>query len=114
MLPFQRVKPAGSENPLLRIKRLILRGQYRFTLKAELERLRDGLTETEVLESIIMAPIIKKTLTSRSRYRAFKGEKLYVIEGLTYDGILVYTKGAIRKVNGEEMLYILVSSKRSR
>lgn len=98
---------------LLRIKRLILRGQYRFTLKAELERLRDSLTETDVLESIVTAPVIKKILLSKSRYRTLKGEKLYVIEGLTYDGILVYTKGTIRKINGEEMLYILVSSKRS-
>jgi len=49
----------GSSD-LARIKRLILLGQYRFTRKAELERLRDGLLQTDVLEAIISAPGIKK------------------------------------------------------
>jgi hypothetical protein len=53
---------------LARIKRLILLGQYRFTRKAELERLRDGLLQTDVLEAIISAPGIKKILRSTSPF----------------------------------------------
>lgn len=51
---------------LAKIKRLIILGRYRFTRKAELERLRDGLLQTDVLESIINASGIKKILRSRS------------------------------------------------
>jgi len=98
---------------LAKIKRLILLGRYRFTRKAELERLRDGLLQTDVLESIINASGIKKILRSRSPFRASRLEKLYIIEGFTFDGLLIYTKGVIRKEFGQEALYILISAKRS-
>ena len=98
---------------LARIKRLILLGRYRFTLKAELERLRDGLHQTDVLESIVNAVAIKKVIRSTSPLRSGRREKLYVIEGFTFDGLLVYTKGVIRRELGQEILYILVSAKRS-
>lgn len=49
--------PGGD---LAKIKRLILLGRYRFTRKAELERLRDGLSQTDVLEAIISANGIEK------------------------------------------------------
>jgi hypothetical protein len=98
---------------LAKIKRLILLGHYRFTRKAELERLRDGLLQTDVLESIINATRIKKVLRSRSPFQTRRRERLYVIEGFTFDGLLIYTKGVIRKEFGEETLYILVSAKRS-
>jgi hypothetical protein len=98
---------------LARIKRLILLGRYRFTRKAELERLRDGLLQTDVLEAIINANGIKKVLRSSSPFRAGRREKVYIIEGFTFDGLLIYTKGVIRKEFGQETLYILVSAKRS-
>jgi len=98
---------------LPKIKRLVLLGRYRFTRKAELERLRDGLLQTDVLESIINASGIKKILRSRSPFRARRLEKLYIIEGFTFGGLLIYTKGVIRKELGQETLYILVSAKRS-
>jgi len=44
---------------LAKIKRVILLGRYRFTRKSELERLRDGLLQTDVLESIINASGIR-------------------------------------------------------
>ncbi len=98
---------------LAKIKRLILLGRYRFTRKAELERLRDGLLQTDVLESIVNASGIKKILRSTSPFRAHGRERLYTIEGFTFDGLLIYTKGVIRKEFGQETLYILVSAKRS-
>jgi len=102
----------GSSD-LARIKRLILLGQYRFTRKAELERLRDGLLQTDVLEAIISAPGIKKIVRSTSPFRVGRRETLYIIEGFTFDGLSIYTKGVIRREFGEETLYILVSAKRS-
>ena len=98
---------------LTKIKRLILLGQYRFTRKAELDRLRDGLAQTDVLEAIINANGIKKTLRSNSPFRTGRREKLYVIEGFTFGGLLIYTKGVINKEFGQDVLYILVSAKRS-
>jgi hypothetical protein len=100
-------------DPLTKIKRLILEGRYRFTLKAEHERLRDGLSETDILESIINANGIRKTVRSRSPYAAFSGEKLYQIESFNFSSILIYTKGTIRRLDKEEIFYILISAKRS-
>jgi len=53
---------------LAKIQRLILLGRYRFTRKAELERLRDGLLQTDVLESIINVSGIKKILGPSSPF----------------------------------------------
>ena len=96
---------------LLRIKRLAVARQVEFTLKAELERLRDGLTVEDVLEAIVNANAIKKTVVSRSARRSRAGERLYVIESPTYGGIWVYTKGTIRKKGGEEVFYVFISAK---
>ena len=101
----------GSD--LAKIKRLILLGHYRFTRKAELERVRDSLLQTDVLEAIISATTIKKILRSTSPFRAARREKIYIIEGFTFDGLLIYTKGVIRREFGQETLYILISAKRS-
>lgn len=73
----------------------------------------DSLTEDQVLESILNANGIKKVLRSTSPTRK-PGEKLYVIESFTYDGLLIYSKGTIKKnEQGEDIYYLLVSSKRS-
>jgi len=40
---------------LKRIKRCVIRGQVRFTFKAELEMLANQLSHTDVLESILNA-----------------------------------------------------------
>lgn len=98
---------------LIKIKRLIIANRYVFTLKAEAEMFRDSLSETEVLESILNANGVKKTLRSNNPFTG-KPEKLYIIESFTYDGLLVYTKGKIVKdESGTENLYVLISSKRS-
>ena len=97
---------------LVRIKRHLLAGRYAFSLKAEREMLEGDLTEADVIESIVNAPAITKVLRSRSRQRQARREMLYVIVGSTFDGVLVYTKGTIRQVAGEETYYFLISSKR--
>lgn len=51
---------------LKRIKRLLLSGRYFFTDKATVERERDGLSEEDVVEAIINAQSIQKTINSQS------------------------------------------------
>lgn len=96
---------------LLRIKRLVVRGRVEFTAKAATERLRDGLSVEDVLESILNANAIKKVLRSRSHRRWAPHERLYVIESPTFGGTWVYTKGTIRRKGQAEVFYVLVSSK---
>ena len=101
------------QGTLKRIKRLIIQKRYVFTLKAETEMFREGLTETDVLESVLNANGIKKTIRSKNP-NTKELERLHVIESFTYDGLLVYTKGKIRRnENNVDTLYVLISSKRS-
>jgi len=96
---------------LLQIKRLVIAREVEFTLKAEEERLRDGLAVEDILESVVNAVAIKKTIRSRSPSRGHAREKLYVIESPNFSGIWIYTKGTIRKKGGREVFYVFISSK---
>jgi hypothetical protein len=97
---------------LARIKRLVVRRNVLFTQKAENEMASEFLTPELVYESILNAPVIFKTLRSRNpRTRAV--EKLYVIKGLTFDGLDIYTKGKIITKKGVDVFYVLISSKHS-
>jgi hypothetical protein len=96
---------------LVRIKRLVVARRVQFSLKAQVERIRDGLTVEDVLESIVNANAIKKTLRSRSRARSHAREHLYVIESPTFTGLWVYTKGTLRRRGREEVFYVFVSAK---
>lgn len=96
---------------LVRIKRLVLNGRVRYTWKARDEMVEDGLSDAMVVESLVNAQFIAKTLRSRSRFRSRAGEKLYVIKSTTFDGTYIYTKGKIAKVGDIEVFYVLVSSK---
>jgi YgiT-type zinc finger domain-containing protein len=78
-------------DPLVRIKQAVLSGRVIFTRKADLERDADDLTVQDVYESIINAHAIDKVLRSTSSRG--RGDKLYVIKGLTFANTLVYTKG---------------------
>jgi hypothetical protein len=118
--PSQRVNRQGCGLPgakmdsiLKRIKRCIIQGQVRFTFKAELEMLADQLSRVDVLEAILSAPGISRILKSRRKTAGTAEERLYVILGFTYDGILVYTKGKLQRESGQEVFYILISSKRA-
>ena len=97
---------------LVRIKRLVLAQRVIFTAKAESELSADGLTHALVFEAIINAPAITKTLRS-TMPRSGRREALYVINGLTYDGVTIHTKGKIARFAGQEVFYVLISSKRS-
>ena len=79
----------------------------KFTLKAELE-LDHNFDRRDVYESILNAEEIYKVLNSTNPYTGRK-EKLYIIQGPTYDDIVIYTKGKIF----DNKLYILISSKRA-
>jgi len=96
----------------IRIKRLVISRRVLFTEKAELEMARDALTPELVYEAILNAPAIFKVLRTRNPMTG-KSEKLYVIKGLTFDGLEIYTKGKILKKEGVDIFYVLISSKRS-
>jgi hypothetical protein len=96
---------------LVRIKRLVIARRVQFTFKAEVERVCDGLTVEDVLESIVNANAIKKTLRSRSTSRHHARELLYIIESPTFTGLWIYTKGSIRRQGQEEVFYVFVSAK---
>jgi hypothetical protein len=100
-------------SPLLRIKWCCLNERLVFTAKADVERVAGGLARGDVIEAIVNAPAIYKTLRSRSSHRGSRAERLYVIVGFSHDGLLVYTKGALRRFEGEDFFYLLVSAKRS-
>jgi hypothetical protein len=97
---------------LVQIKRLVLNGKVYFTKKATAEMKSDGLTRALVCEAIVSSSLITKTVRSRNPDSGER-EKLYVIKGLTYDGLLIYTKGKIAKIAQQEVFYVLISSKRS-
>jgi hypothetical protein len=99
-------------DPLLRIKRLAYQGLVRFTDKAEAERIADGLAKDDVIESLIYAQYLRRK-RSRSQYRQQKQEMVYIIESFTLDGVLVYTKGVVRKAKDGTNYYLLISAKRS-
>jgi hypothetical protein len=98
-------------DPLLRIKRLVLHGRVRLTEKAQAEMERDSLDADEVVESILNARAISKTLRSRSESRARPREKLYVIQSYSFSGTPIYTKGKILREAEHEVFHLLVSSK---
>ncbi len=95
-----------------RIKRLVIARRVVFTEKAETEMVVDALTPELVYESILNAPAIFKVLRSRNPYTK-RPEHLYVIKGLTFDGLDIYTKGKILTKEGADDFYVLISSKRS-
>jgi hypothetical protein len=97
---------------LVKIKRLVISRRVLFTEKAEIEMARDALTPELVYEAVLNAPAIFKVLRSRNP-RAGKTERLYVIKGLTFDGLAVYTKGKILRKEGIDIFYVLISSKKS-
>ena len=70
--------------------------------------MRDGLSVEDVLESILNANAITKILRARSQRRWTASERLYVVEGPTFDGTWIYT---IRRKGGAEAFYVFISSK---
>ncbi|HUT32473.1 MAG TPA: hypothetical protein VNE39_03250 [Planctomycetota bacterium] len=98
---------------LVRIKRAVLAGHFVFSDKAEMEMERDDLTELDVMESILTAPAIYKTVRSTSPSRLRGKEKLHIIVSPNLSGLLIYTKGKLASRGGVDTYYFLVSSKRA-
>ena len=71
----------------------------------------DDLGPTDVVESIVNAQSIDKTIRPKSSKRRRTSERLYVIKSFNYSGTLVYTKGTIAKEEGEDVFYVLISTK---
>lgn len=98
-------------NALLVIKRTVLAGRYAFSEKARLEMDRDGLTELDVVESIVTAVAVFKRLRSTSPERATRLEYLYVIQSTNLHGLPIYSKGKLVREAGVEIYYFMVSAK---
>jgi hypothetical protein len=98
---------------LIKIKRMVAAGRYDFTLKADLECAADGLTREDVVESILSAQFLR-VKNSRSPWRNGKRERLYIIESFNFEGVPIYSKGVIRRIDEHDSdFYILISGKRS-
>ena len=98
---------------LTRIKRAVLAGRYAFSEKARIEMEEDRITEMDVVESLLNAVAIYKTIRSKSPYRQGRRENLYVIQSTNLDGLPIYSKGKLVKEQGQDVYYFLISSKRA-
>ena len=99
---------------LRRIKHAVHDGNYVFSEKAVIEMEADGLTEYDVVTSILSAPGIYKTIRSRSTYRHHRLEYLHVIVGASSNGLMIYSKGKLAREYDVDVFYLLISSKRAR
>ena len=98
---------------LIRIKRAVLAGRYEFSRKAADEMDLDDLLESDIVESIVNATQINKTLRSTNPKRPSVKEYLYVIVSPNLSGLEIYTKGKFVGEPGEEVYYFLISAKRA-
>ncbi|MCG3129425.1 MAG: hypothetical protein FLDDKLPJ_00152 [Phycisphaerae bacterium] len=73
--------------------------------------MEDDLGPDEVVQSILNADAIGKTLRSSSPRRRSTKERLYVITSFSDAGTYIYTKGKIAREDGREVYYILISAK---
>ena len=98
---------------LTRIKRAVLAGCYAFSEKARVEMEADGITESDVVESILNAVAIYKTVRSRGSVRSAPNRRLHIIQSSNFEGLAIYTKGALIMDRGVETYYFLISAKRA-
>ncbi len=98
---------------LVRIKRAVILGHYAFSEKARIEMKADGITELDVVESIINSVAIYKRIRSRSPFIKKSKEYLYVIQSTNLDGLMIYTKGKFVHKAEEATYYFLIFSKRA-
>ncbi len=99
-------------NILIQIKQLVLRRQIVWTAQSESQMAADDLTRDEVIESIVNARSVKSK-RSTSQYRRSPSEKVYIISGRTFGGLMIYTKGVIRHDETADKFYVMISAKRS-
>jgi len=98
---------------LVKIKRLVSVGRYRFTAKADAEILNAGLLQQDVVESILMAQTMR-VKNSISVWRQARREQIFIIESANFEGAAIYSKGVVRELPDDQAeFYILSSGKRS-
>ena len=73
----------------------------------------DGLTELDIVESIVNAVAIYKTIRSTCLYRRQIREYLHIIQSTNLEGLMIYTKGKLVRESGVETYYFLISSKKA-
>lgn len=78
-----------------------------------LELESDGLTELGLVESIVNAVAIYKTIRSQSPYRKQTREYLHIIQSTNLEGLMIYSKGKLVQEAGVETYYFLISSKKA-
>jgi hypothetical protein len=78
-----------------------------------LELESDGLTELDLVESIVNAVAIYKTIRSQSPYRKQTREYLHIIQSTNLEGLMIYSKGKLVQEAGVETYYFLISSKKA-
>ena len=98
---------------LQQIKRAVFSGKIEFTEKAAMDLEHDDLVEQDVIESIVYAKGISKTMRSTSVGRQHRRERLHVIIGVNLAGTLIYSKGKFVEERGTGRYYVLVSAKRA-
>lgn len=96
----------------MQIKRAVLAGNVVYTRKADAEMEADALLRSDAVESILYATAIYKTIRSTSPMRTRRREYLHVIQSTNLDGSMIYTKGKLVAVAGDDPYYILISAKR--
>jgi hypothetical protein len=97
---------------LVRIKKCALAGRLRLTNKARDELEIDDLEVMDIRESLINAVAIYKTINSVNP-RTQKREHLHIIQSPNLSGVAIYTKGRLAVESGEDVYYLLISSKRA-
>lgn len=97
---------------LQQIKRVIFSGRVEFTHKASLELEMDDLIEQDVIESLVYAHRINKTLRSTSLNRSGR-ERLHIIISRNLAGVPIYSKGKLVESLAGERYYLLISAKRA-
>ena len=73
----------------------------------------DQLTELDVVESILNAVAIYKTISSANPKPPHTRERLYIIQSTNLNGLAIYSKGKLVSHAGEYTYYFLISSKKA-
>jgi len=98
---------------LARIKRTVIEGRCKFSRKALDEMDAEDIDKRDVLESILSAVAVHKTIRSKSPLRGGSHERLYVIISTNLSGLPIYTKGKLTTEEGRGIFYVLISSKKA-
>ena len=71
------------------------------------------MSELDVVESIVNAVAIYKTIRSTSSFRKQAREYLHIIQSTNLEGLMIYSKGKLVQESGIETYYFLISSKKA-